>query len=102
MIFEIILTIIVFFGVKALIYYLTDIKGLPAFLNYKPWICYKCFSFWSLLFLYINIFIISKFDMWYILIAGIVLTILDAIALIVDEKNNIISIDEIENEQLEQ
>jgi hypothetical protein len=33
--------------------------------------------------------------MWYILIAGIILTILDAIALTVDEKNNIISIDEI-------
>ena len=95
MILEILLTILIFFGVKFIIYYLTDKKGLPAFLNYKPWICYKCFSFWGLIFTYVNVWIISKYDMWYILIAGIILTILDAIALTVDEKNNIISIDEI-------
>lgn len=87
MIFEIFLTIIIFFGIKFIIFQLTDRIGIPAFLNYKPWICYKCFSFWSLLFLYINIFIISKYDMWYILIAGIILTILDAVALTVDENN---------------
>lgn len=95
MIFEIILTIIVFFGVKALIYYITDIKGLPAFLNYKPYCCRRCLGFWSLLFIYINLFIVSEYTWWYTLIVGLVLTLLDTVAITVDENNNIISIDEI-------
>lgn len=69
-------------------------KGLPEWLQYQPYCCYKCFSFWSLLFIYINIFLISDYTYWYTLIVGIILTVLDAIALHIDE-NNTISIDEI-------
>lgn len=95
MIFEIILTFIIFFVVKAVIYYFTDIKGLPAFLCYKPWVCYKCCSFWTLLTIYPTIYYMSNFTWWYSLVVGISITGLDTIALQIEE-NNTISINEIE------
>lgn len=93
MLFEIILTISIFFISKYIIYRVTE-KGMPEWLNYQPYICRKCFTFWSLLFLYINIFIVSNYTSWYILIVGILLTILDTIALHIAE-NNTISINDI-------
>ena len=90
MFLEIILTFFIFFGVKYVVFWLTDKKGLPEFLRYKPWICYKCCSFWSLITLYITIFLMFKCGLWYLLIAGTILTILDTIARKVDESQGII------------
>ena len=95
MFLEVILTFLIFFGVKYVVFWLTDKKGLPEFLRYKPWICYKCCSFWSLITLYITIFVMFKCGLWYLLIAGVILTIFDAVALHIDE-NNVVSINEIE------
>lgn len=95
MILEIFITFIVFFVVKSLVFYLTDVKGLPEFLNYKPYCCRRCLGFWSLLFIYINLFIVSEYTWWYTIIVGIVLTILDTVALIIDD-NNIISIKDVD------
>jgi hypothetical protein len=95
MIFEIILTFIVFFAVKSIIFYMTDIKGLPEFINYKPYCCAKCFTFWSLMLIYPTIFYISNYTWYYLLIVGILLTGLDTAAKHIDENNNIVTIDEI-------
>jgi len=92
MILQVILSIIVFFVVKCIIYNITE-KGLPDFINYQPFNCYKCFSFWTLITLYIVILL--SFSTWAFSIAGIIITILDAIALTIDEKNNTISIKDI-------
>lgn len=97
MILEIFITFIVFFVVKLLVFYLTDVKGMPAFLNYMPYCCRRCLGFWSLLFIYINLFIVSEYTWWYTLVVGIVLTILDTIALIIDD-NNVISIKDVDLE----
>lgn len=87
MFLEIILTFFIFFGVKYVVFWLTDKKGLPEFLRYKPYSCYRCMGFWSLIFIYINLFIISNYTWWYLIICGTSLTILDVIALSVAEKN---------------
>lgn len=86
MIIQIIITILIFFLTKYIIYIATD-KGLPSFLNYKPYSCYRCMGFWSLIFIYINLFIISNYSWWYLIICGTSLTILDVIALSVAENN---------------
>lgn len=95
MIFEIILTFIIFFVVKAVVFYFTDIKGLPAFLCYKPWICYKCCSCWTLMTIYPTIFYLSNYDWWYLFVVGISITGLDTTALHIDESQGTI-INEIE------
>lgn len=95
MIFEIILTFILFFLIKALVFYFTDNRGLPEFLKYKPYICYKCCSFWTLLTIYSTIFYISNCNWWFMMIVGTLITVLDTVALTVDENNNIVTIDEI-------
>lgn len=97
MILEIFITFIVFFVVKSLVFYLTDVKGLPEFLNYKPYCCFKCLSFWSLLTIYPTLFYISNYSWWYLLIVGISITGLDTIAKHIDE-NNIISIKDVDLE----
>lgn len=91
MILELILTIIIFFITKYVIFIITE-KGLPNFINYKPYCCYKCFSFWTLIFIYVNSIICL--NTWYLSIIGIIITILDAIALHIDE-NNTTSINDI-------
>ena len=96
MILEIFITFIVFFVVKSLVFYLTDVKGLPEFLNYKPYCCFKCLSFWSLLTIYPTLFYISNYEWWYLLIVGISITGLDTTAKHIDENNNFVSIKEIE------
>lgn len=90
MIFEIILTFIIFFVTKSIVFYLTDIKGLPDWLNYKPYNCYKCMSFWALITIYSTSFVLSNYHYWYVLITGLSITILDAIAKCQDEKKGVI------------
>ena len=90
MFLEIILTFFIFFGTKYVVFWLTDKKGLPEFLNYKPYSCATCLGFWSLITLYITIFLMFKCGLWYLLIAGVILTILDTIARKVDESQGTI------------
>ena len=87
----IIAIIIIFFLTKALIFYFTDINGLPPFLQYQPYSCYKCMSFWTLTFIFATIAICFK---EYLFLLGNTLTILDTIALHIYQKNNTIKIDE--------
>lgn len=89
MIVQLILTIIIFLLTKYVAYIITS-KGLPIFLDYMPYTCYKCLGFWLLLFIYINSYII--FETTYMSILGVILTILDVIAQTVDEKDNTISV----------
>lgn len=96
-IIELIFTLIIFFSMSYITYWLCDVKGLPEFLNYKPYICRKCLNFWIQLFIYPTVFIISNYDWWYLLIMGEILNILNTIALHLDEKNTI-SINDIKNE----
>lgn len=93
MLFQVILTIILFFTIKFIAYRATN-KVIPTFIAYQPYSCYKCLGFWMNIFTFITLFILSNCTYWYTLIVGITITVLDAIALHIDE-NNTTSINDI-------
>lgn len=96
MIVQIIIALISFLLIKYSIYWILENDKLPHFLNYKPYSCYLCCGFWANLFYFSTMFIIN--NNWYILsIYGLILTILDTIALYIDEKNTT-SINDLEDE----
>ena len=82
----------IFLPVKYLTYWLTEVKGLPEWLNYKPWICNLCLTFWSLLGIYIAIG--ASFSCYIIGIGGAIFAILNAIAMWVHQKNNTVSLED--------
>lgn len=81
----IILSPILFILIKFLAYFIIEKKELvPEFLNYKPFNCVQCCSFWTNL-------IVSIASTYFItpwLFPWIVITVLDAIAYLIDKKNN--------------
>lgn len=82
--------IILFFVVKWLAFLIVQNVQLPAFLDYKPYNCNDCLSFWLNLFISATItFLITKLSIIYIII-----TLLDGIAMFF-EKRKAKSLDEI-------
>lgn len=89
---ETIIVITVFFAVKFLGWKITEEWGLPVWLQYKPWICNTCLCFWSLLAIYLILGLV--FNLYITLIFGLILTVLDTIAVLVHQHNNTISIND--------
>lgn len=87
-ILQLILVIALFIPIKWICYKVTEEWGLPTFLNYMPYSCFKCLSFWSLMAIYISIGLV--FHLYITMAVGAILTILDAIAVIVDQKKKTI------------
>lgn len=85
--------LIIFFVVNYGAYWLTEVKGLPAWLQYKPFECRMCLTFWSLMGIYITLWL--SFSCLYIAIYGILLAILNAIAMWIDQKDKTIKIEDI-------
>ena len=69
----------------------TERWGLPSFLQFRPFICKTCLSFWTLIAAYTTALLIG---MPYTAIGGYILAILNAIAMKVDQRNKTIKIDE--------
>ena len=61
-ILQLILVIALFIPIKWICYKITEEWGLPTFLNYMPYSCFKCLSFWSLMAIYISIGIMKFTD----------------------------------------
>lgn len=89
-IIQVILILLIFIITRYLTYKITEEWGLPKWLQYKPFICEVCLTFWSLLGIYISIGLI--FGLWITLIGGIILAILNAIAMKVHQKNNTVKV----------
>ena len=85
--------LIIFFAVNYGAYWLTEVKGLPAWLQYKPWVCRLCLTFWSLMGIYITLWL--SFSCLYIAIYGILLAILNSIAMWIDQKDKTVKIEDI-------
>ena len=90
MIFQFVIIILVFFIENWLCYKVTEEWGLPSWLQYKPFNCRMCCTFWSLSLTFIIIGI--SFDLWITLIGGISLSILNAIAMYIHQKNNTVKV----------
>jgi len=86
--------LIIFFVVKYGAYWLTEVKGLPEWLDYKPFSCNLCLTFWTLMGIYTTLWL-SFVCLFYMTMYGYTLTILNAIAMWVDQKDKTIKIEDI-------
>ena len=87
---QVILIFALFILIRYLAWKVTEEWGLPEWLQYKPWNCKLCFTFWSLLATYLSIGLI--FNLYITLIGGIALAIMNALAMWIDQKNKTIKI----------
>lgn len=88
--FQFALILIIFFPVNYGAYWLTEVKGLPEWLQYRPWTCRLCLCFWSLIGIYTAIWV--SFACYIAGIGGIMLAILNALAMYIHQRNNTIKI----------
>lgn len=84
MIYQLIITILSFLLVKWIVWQITEKRLVPEFLQYEPYICYKCCGFWLCIGLFISVGII--YHLWLFMGLGCLITALDAIALHIHEK----------------
>lgn len=89
-ILQVILILAMFILIRWFAWKVTEVWGLPEWLQYKPWNCKICLTFWSLLATYISIGLI--FNLYITLIGGIALAIMNALAMLIDQKNKTVKI----------
>lgn len=90
MIFEFMAVVIIFLIINYGAYWITEVKGLPIWLQYKPFECRMCLTFWSLIGVYSAIW--ASFSCLIIGVVGILLAILNAIAMYIDQRNKTIKL----------
>lgn len=78
-----------FLGTKYLTFNITEVWELPKWLNFKPFNCNLCLTFWTLIALYTTLWILGY---WWTGISGIILAILNAIAMYIDQKKKTVEI----------
>ena len=88
--FEFIVVLVIFLIVNYGGYWLTEVRGLPKWLQYKPFNCRLCLTFWSLIGCYTAIW--ASFSCLAIGVVGITLAIMNALAMWIDQKNKTIKI----------
>lgn len=89
-ILQVILILALFIPIRYIAWKVTEEWGLPEWLQYKPWNCKLCFTFWSLLAAYLSIGLI--FNLYITLIGGIALAIMNALAMWIDQKKKTIRV----------
>ena len=87
---EISIVFILFFIVNYCSWYITEQHGLPRWLQYKPWECRLCLTFWSLVAIYSTIW--ASFNCLIIGTVGITLAAMNALAMWIDQKQKTIKI----------
>lgn len=89
---EFILVGLIFLIVSYFTWWFTEKGKVPEFLDYKPFQCRLCLTYWLLTGIYVAIGI--SFKLWIVLIAGVILAGLNAIAMKINQKNKTITIEE--------
>ena len=87
---QFVLIFFIFFIVKWLAWKITEEWGLPIWLRYKPWECNLCLTFWSLITIYTAIGL--SFSCLYVMVGGIVLAIMNALAMWISQRDKTIKI----------
>ena len=87
---QFVLMTLAFFVVKYCAYVATEEIGMPRWLNFKPFNCNKCLSTWTLAGVYTVLGL--SFDWYYLMIGGIILAILNGIAMEIDQRNHTIKV----------
>lgn len=89
---QVVLILALFIPIRWFTWKITEVWGLPEWLDYKPFNCKLCLTFWSLLAAYLSIGLI--FQAYITLIGGIVLAILNAIAMWIDQRNKTVTLED--------
>lgn len=87
---QFVLILLIFLPTSYFAYWLTEVKGLPQWLDYKPFICRLCLTFWLLVGIYTAIWL--SFSCLYVGIGGYALAAMNALAMYIDQKNKTIKI----------
>lgn len=86
---QLIIVLTVFLLLKYIVWWWTEgQKNYPQWLDYPPFCCRKCLGFWLPISIYVSIWYI--FDLPLVAIAGCILTVLDTIAFIINERKKYI------------
>lgn len=90
--------LIIFIATKYMTYNITEVWGLPKWLQYKPFVCNTCLTFWSLVAIYTTLLIIGY---TWLGISGLIMAVLNAIAMYIDQKQKTESINNyhVDNEE---
>lgn len=81
--------LVIFIATKYMTYNITEVWGLPKWLQYKPFVCNTCLTFWSLVAIYTTLLIIGY---TWLGISGLIMAVLNAIAMYIDQKQKTESI----------
>lgn len=87
---QILCMLLAYFAVIPIVFYFTEVRQLPEWLRFPPFNCRKCLTFWTLI--GISLVIGLSFELYWFMGTGIVLAILTAIAMTVEQKNKTIKL----------
>lgn len=90
MIFEFIFIFLIYLFVIPVVFYWTEVKQLPKWLRFPPFNCRKCLTFWTLL--AISMIVGLSFGAYWFMGTGIIMAILTAIAMTVEQINKTIKL----------
>ena len=91
---EVLMALIIWLLVIFVAYYLTEVKPLPKWLQFPPFQCHVCLTFWSNLAVFLTIGL--AMSLWHFLVAGLILTVLAAISMKIDQKKKTVKAEDIE------
>lgn len=87
---QFVLMFLIYLIVVPVVYYWTEVRRLPEWLQFPPFHCRKCLTFWTLI--GISLVIGLSFNWEYFMISGIILAIMTAIAMHIDQRNKTIKV----------
>lgn len=76
--------LVIFLATKYFTYNLTEVWGLPKWLDYKPFNCSLCCCFWVLVAIYTTLLLVGY--NW-LGISGLIMAVLNAVAMYINRKN---------------
>lgn len=93
MIYEFIIAFAMYFAIVYGAYYATEVKRLPQWLQFPPFHCRKCLTFWSNF--AAGLVVGLSFSLWVTMITVLVMATLTAISMHVDQKRKTISVEDL-------
>lgn len=90
--------LVIFLATKYFTFQLTEVWGLPKWLDYRPWNCSLCSCFWTLVAIYTTLLILGY--QW-LGISGLILAALNALAMYINQKRKTVDVNNYHLEEKE-
>lgn len=96
-ILQLLLVLFIFFGIRIAAHYLIEEAEWypPKWLDYQPFNCEKCLTFWLLVGSYTAFWLLTGCTLT--LVVGLAVTVLNAIAMHVEQKNKTVKIEDFDD-----